>query len=155
VRSALDVFRSLRDGLSREGVNPAPNVFHEGQHDRIARIDEIERAHHDEILRPEAVLRSESALVYAPSLDREAWIASDPEEAAQLRNELAAEGDSRRSVILADDVVRLRAKPRELIDATVGALAVLGGTIVTVGPATLQHGAGDTQRAEEALERST
>ena len=93
----------------------------------------------------------ESVRIYVPSLGCELWIASDPEEAKILRAELAVEDDER-AVIAADDVLKLRGQPCELVDATVRALAILGGAILSGGSDTPEpHSANDSpdpQRGE-------
>jgi hypothetical protein len=90
---------------------------------------------------------SESARVFLPSINREVWIASDSAEAARLGQELGAEGDEL-PVILAEDMVRLRGQNRQLIDATVRALAILGGRLTSVGvaPDETLSGVGAPQR---------
>jgi hypothetical protein len=76
--------------------------------------------------------KSESALVYVPSLGRELWISSDPDEAARLRPELAAD-DVDRPVVIADDIVKLASLPTEgLLAAVRGLCAFPGARAVSV-----------------------
>jgi hypothetical protein len=84
---------------------------------------------------------AQSARVYVPALDLTVWIASDGEEAARLREELAREDDTQ-PIIVASDVVRLQGEPQVEIDAAVRILATYPGARVVYAGPIKQHDVG-------------